>query len=529
MKPRQKWLIIYFAITIILGVFFRLAHLGNQLYWHDEAYTLFRAAGYTGQEINHLLFDGQIHTLTDVLQYQKLRPESTWLDTVKSLALEDAQHPPIYYLLARLWMSLFGNSIAIIRSLSALAGVLILPCLYFLSSLMSRYSLTGWIAMTLAAVSPLQVMYAQEAREYALWSLTILFSSIALLLAWRHNNFINWAIYTFTLIISIYTFSLSGLVIVGYILYIFIRENYRLTKKVVYCLISSLLAIASFLPWLVFAVKSWSETGAVWSSSPVPWMTLFKIWGLHIIQLFILIFNNFNFSESPDFYTFLSLFVLAFCLTIIGFCFYQITTHLHKSQWLLSIILAGSTFLPLAFLDLILGGQRSTASRYLMPTFLGVQLTISFALAVVFFTKDNLKRKITQSIYAIIITTGIISCMFNFQSSTAWTKGISYNLYQVADLINQQQSPLIISSSKGINFGNVLALTYLVKKDGHFLLVDGWKKPDYETEINIPQTYKNIFILGLSEQLQKKIKQKYNAKIQLAFNDAHLWLGEIKR
>ena len=528
-SPRQKWFTILVAIIVILGIFFRLAHLGHQLYWHDEAYTLFRAAGYTGREINEHLFNGQIHQLKDVLQYQRLRPESTWLDTVRSLALEDAQHPPVYYLLARLWMAIFGDSIAVIRSLSALASLLFFPCLYLLSRLIFRSSLIGWTTITLAAVSPLQVMYAQEAREYALWSLTVLLSSIALLLAWQYNNFISWTIYTVTSIVSIYTFSLSGLVIVGYVFYIFIREDCRLTKQVVHCLIASLVAITTFLPWLVFAAKSWSETGAVWSSIPIPWSALVKIWGLHIVQLFILLFKNFNLSANLDFYTFLSFFILAFCLTVIGFSFYQIIARLPKSRWLLPIMLAGSTFLPLAFLDLILGGQRSTATRYLMPTFLGIQLTVAFVLAVGIVGKNNLKRKITQSVYAIIITTGIISCVFNFQSPTAWTKGISYNLYQVAESINQEQNPLIVSNSKGINFGNILALTYLVKKDGDFLLVDGWQKQDYETEINIPPTYKNIFLLGLSEQLRKKLKQKYNAQLELAFNDAHLWLWKMKR
>lgn len=528
-SPGQKWFTILLAITAILGVFFRLAHLGHQLYWHDEAYTLFRTAGYTGREINQLLFDGQIHSLNDVLQYQRLRPESTWLDTVRSLALEDAQHPPIYYLSARIWMSVFGDSIAVIRSLSALASLLILPCLYLLSQLIFRSSLTGWMTITLFAISPLQVMYAQEAREYALWSLTVFLSSIALLVAWRHNNFIAWAFYTVSLILSLYTFSLSGLVMGGYIIYAFTRENCRLTKKVLFCFISSAVAIAAFLPWLVFAVKSWSETGAVWSSIPIPLITLIRIWGLHVVQPFILLFENFNFSENFDFYTFSSFLILAFCLTLIGFSFHQMVTHLPKSSWLLPIILTASTFLPLALLDLTLGGQRSTATRYLIPTFLGVQLTVGFALAIGMSAKNNLKRKIAQGVYAIVITTGIISCAFNFQSPTAWTKGISYNLYQVAESINQEQNSLIVSNSKGINFGNILALTYLLKKDVNFLLVDGWQKQDYETEINIPPTYKNIFILGLSQQLRKELKQKYNAQLELIFNDSHLWLWKLKK
>ncbi len=527
-NSRQKWLIVFIAITIVLGIFFRLTHLGHQLYWHDEAYTIFRAAGYTGREINQLLFNGQIHTLKDVLQYQNLRANSTWLDTVRSLAFEDAQHPPIYYLLVRLWMSVFGNSISVIRSLSALASLLIFPCIYLLSRLIFRSSLIAWTTIALFAVSPLQVMYAQEAREYALWSLTVCALSIALLAAWKHNNSISWAIYAITSIVSLYTFSLSGLVIVGYVFYGFIKEDYRLTKQVFLCLIASLAAIVAFLPWLVFAVKSWLETGAVWSSVPIAWITLFKIWGLHIVKLFILPFENLDFNGNLGFHTLLSYFILAFCLNIIGFSFYQLIVRSPKTVWLLPIILTGSTFLPLAFLDLTLGGQRSTASRYLMPTFLGIQLIVAFALAVGWLAKNNLKSKITQSVYAIIITAGIISCAFNFQSPTAWTKVVSYNLHQVAELINQEQNPLIISSSKGINFGNILALSYLLEENEHFLLVDGWQKQDYETEIEIPPTYKNIFLLGLSEQLRKELQQKYNTKIELVFNDAHLWLWKMK-
>lgn len=39
--------------------------------------------------------------------------------------------------------------------------------------------------MALIAVSPFHVLYAQEAREYSLWTVTILLSSAALLRAMR--------------------------------------------------------------------------------------------------------------------------------------------------------------------------------------------------------------------------------------------------------------------------------------------------------------------------------------------------------
>ena len=37
--------------TLTLGIFFRVSHIGQKVYWHDEVFTSIRAAGYTGEEI----------------------------------------------------------------------------------------------------------------------------------------------------------------------------------------------------------------------------------------------------------------------------------------------------------------------------------------------------------------------------------------------------------------------------------------------------------------------------------------------
>ncbi|NER30255.1 MAG: hypothetical protein F6J89_22180 [Symploca sp. SIO1C4] len=65
------------------------------------------------------------------------------------------------------------------------------------------------------AVSPFQVLYAQEAREYSLWTVTILLSTAALLKAMRSPSHSSWGIYTVSLTLGFYKTILSTLVAMG--------------------------------------------------------------------------------------------------------------------------------------------------------------------------------------------------------------------------------------------------------------------------------------------------------------------------
>jgi mannosyltransferase len=85
--------------------------------------------------------------------------------------------PPLYYCVAWVWARLFGDHEAGLRSLSALAGVLVVPVAYGAGArLMSRRA--GLIAAALTACSPLLVWYSQEARSY---SMLVLLTALSLL------------------------------------------------------------------------------------------------------------------------------------------------------------------------------------------------------------------------------------------------------------------------------------------------------------------------------------------------------------
>lgn len=183
--PKLRFLVI---IVLVVGVFFRFVNIDHKVYWFDETFTLLRISGYTESQVVSQVCNGQEIGVEDLQKYQRLTPEKSLVDTVKSLAIEDSQHPPIYYLIVRLWVQKFGSSVAAIRSLSALISLIAFPCIYWLSLELFESSLVGLVALTLLAVSPIHVLFAQEARQYSLWTVTILLSSASLLRAMRLNT-----------------------------------------------------------------------------------------------------------------------------------------------------------------------------------------------------------------------------------------------------------------------------------------------------------------------------------------------------
>jgi hypothetical protein len=83
---------------------------------------------------------------------------------------ETESNPPTYYVLAWLWGQLFGFGEVGIRSLSALVGTAVIPVVYLAGrELATRRA--GLVAAAFAAVNPLLIFYAQEARNFALLTL----------------------------------------------------------------------------------------------------------------------------------------------------------------------------------------------------------------------------------------------------------------------------------------------------------------------------------------------------------------------
>src|SRR5947209_9416441 len=133
---------------------------------------------------------GTLTLLATVLRFYRLGHQGFWFDEANTALLvhlspgkmlglipQSESTPPLYYCLAWVWARIFGYDEVGLRSLSAVAGILVVPVAYGAAARLVSVR-AGVIAAALAAFNPLLIWYSQEARSY---QLLVLFSGLSLL------------------------------------------------------------------------------------------------------------------------------------------------------------------------------------------------------------------------------------------------------------------------------------------------------------------------------------------------------------
>ncbi len=117
-----------------------------------------------------------------VMRLRGLTASNLWLDEANSWQVASASWPglianvmrspvgPLYFVLLKAWIVLFGDSVHALRSLSLLASIALIPVVFAIGvRLLSRP--VALLASCLVALSPLELYFAQEARMYMFVSL----------------------------------------------------------------------------------------------------------------------------------------------------------------------------------------------------------------------------------------------------------------------------------------------------------------------------------------------------------------------
>lgn len=509
------WLRFLIIILLLLGVFFRFVNIDKKIYWRDEALTSLQISGYTQTELIQQVANGRVIGLEDLQKYQHPTREKSLTDTIKSLAVETPEHPPLYYVMMRIWVQLFGSTPGAIRSLSAVISLLVFPCLYWICLELFQSSLTGWIALALVAVSPFHVLYAQEAREYSLWTVTILLSSAALLRAMRINTKLSWGIYALSLSLSLYSYLFSIFVAIGHGIYVIAAENLRFSKTVIAYLTAAIAALLIFLPWIVTVITNLSQLSSsmAWINYKLTLAALAQRWIFNLSRIFI--DWNYGFSfKSPFPYL-----IIILILVLVGYSLYFVCRHTSKQVWLFILTLIAVTALALALPDLIFGGQRSRVSRYLLPCYLGIQLTVAYLVATHINSGfvSTLRQKFWQLIMVVLLSGGVLSCVISSQSKTWWNKSDGAFTLHIAAIVNKATSPLIISDTTPVT--NVLSLSHLLSSPVKFQLVVEATIPQ------IPNSFSDVFLFNSSKTLRTKLEKELNYKLERPTNygNAPLW------
>jgi uncharacterized membrane protein len=515
----QKWSVsksgLRFLIIIILvtGVFFRFVNLDKKLYWGDEVFSSLRISGYMQSEMNEQLKTGRLISIEDLHKYQFPNAQKNTIDTIKGIIVEDSQILPLYILMTRFWVEWFGNSVAVTRSFSAFISLLTFPCIYWLCQELFKSSLIGWVAIALVAVSPIHLVYAQEARAYSLGIVTILLSSAALLRAMRLKTKVSWCIYAATLSLGFYTHLFFTLVAFAQGIYVVIIERFRLSKTSISYLLSSLAGFITFVPWIWIIITNLQLEALSWAN---PKQTLFESitrWAGIFSRAFLDL--GISPSDSEEYKIALIPFILII-LALISYSIYVLCRRTSKEVWLFVLTLIGSVALPLLLVDFVFQKRYGT-SRYTLPSILGIQLAVAY----LFTTKltsiysTYREKKLWSVVAFMVITAGVISCMLNSQAEIWWNKfPAQYQEYpKIAHIINQSNKPLLISDSSIIP--SIQMLGHLVAPKVRFQLVDANHLPE------ITNGFTDIFLFNSSDLLKSKIGEIYNSRLQ-QIND-RLW------
>ncbi len=510
----MKWSHAYFpglrvlVITLlILGVFFRFVNLDRKVYWFDETYTSLRISGYTDAEVAPKVFDGEVMSIAELHQYQGANPNRGIGDTLKALT-SSSEHPPLYYLLTRLWLEWFGNSVAATRSLSAIFSLLVFPSLYWLCLELFGLPVVGWVAVALMAVSPFHVLYAQEARQYSLWTAIILCSSAALLRAMRRNTWQSWGGYAATFALGLYTSLFTILVAFGHGLYVALRDRFPFSRRLVNYVLASFVGIVAFSPWLWVIVRGMSQmqatTTQMSSRESLP-IFLFKALG-RAGYVFIDV-NPYSPGFDLTVGTVAQYGIGLLTVILAAYSLYYLCRRTEPRVWLFVLTLMGSTMLTLLLLDLILGGTRSSNNRYLIPYFLGIQLSVAYLMGTQITAGiQHWQHRFWQFGLGAITAMGILSCAISSQAQMWWNKGADYNTPYVAAIINQAEEPLVISDHR-TNFpfnivGGVMTLSYALDRDVKLQLVMEPNIPD------VPEGFESVFLYNPSEALRQGLEAK---------------------
>ena len=427
-----------FLVLVLFGAALRAYRVDYKTFWDDEALGTMHAFGYTEAEI--VRASGKVTSAAAMQRFLRLPENDSLKATVASLAVEDPQHPPLYYAFEHLWVRLFGPSVGSIRSLSVLFGVLALPCAFWFARELFGERRSAAIFTLLVALSPLFVLYSQEAREYSLWTVTTLLTCNAFLAARRAGGFANWVLFGSSVALSLYVYPLSALVALGCGFYVLLFERANLRRTFVPYLAAMLCATLAFTPWLrIMLTSSPLRTGmeGIANANLRPGQIVFVF--LRNVRSAFFDFGTFGGGRLSSS---LNAALLLAAVALVAYALLFLVRHAPRDVWGFILVALCAPFVLLVARDLTGHGRFVYQARYFIPLLLGLQLAVAYTFA----------RKLAleppawfwRGALAAVLAGEAASCLVSSAAATWWNKDYERSP-QVAALVNATPHALVVS------------------------------------------------------------------------------------
>lgn len=211
------WLPIVLLSGITVFVLAMVFSIGQSI-WFDEGYSILLAKS----DFSHLM----------------------------ALTAVDA-HPPLYYILLKLWGGVFGFSEYALRSLSAvmLSGAVVLMMLLLKRLFSVRVAL---LSLPFILIAPFLIRYGYEVRMYSLASLIVVAATYVLVIAYEKQRWWQWALYALVVAVGMYTLYMTLVVWLAHAVWLVARsirtKQYAIWKAPWFYAYAG--AVVLFLPYI---------------------------------------------------------------------------------------------------------------------------------------------------------------------------------------------------------------------------------------------------------------------------------------
>lgn len=209
------------GFIFLLALFVRLLGISSRPIWYDEAFSILFSEKGLGQML-----------------YGTLAPTGAGSADI---------HPLGYYTLLWGWMKVFGKSLIAVRMLSVLAGIAAVYLVHMIAGELFDTK-TADLSALIAALVPFHVHYSQEIRMYAFLALWLLLATYSYLRGMRSGDRRWWLVFGLASALAQYTHNLAAFFLIPLAVTPLLKRDLRTFRSV---LISGLLAILLYLPWLI--------------------------------------------------------------------------------------------------------------------------------------------------------------------------------------------------------------------------------------------------------------------------------------
>ncbi|HYZ17491.1 MAG TPA: hypothetical protein VE591_13865, partial [Candidatus Acidoferrum sp.] len=287
------------------------------------------------------------------------------------------------------------------------------------------------VLAALLALSPFQVIYAQQAREYALWTLLVLTAVWLLLRALRHGTVFAWIAFGIGLAATLYTDLLALLMLPGLALIVAANAQRKRAALVAWSAATAG-AVIAYVPWLIAVVRGAGLlTNNGYLGSALPPLLFGTKWLFNAAAVF------------ADFeYRHIALAVALIPLTlIVAFCVARVARNRRVASVIAALFVPG---LVLLASDVVHHESRSTAARYLVPVWIGIDLLVAYGLTALLSDRWIRHRAVGAAAFAYLAVIGAVSSALDVHGTWTWADTSAAPLAPIAAAIDGVWAPYLV-------------------------------------------------------------------------------------